>query len=175
MSVSPFVLSSSALARLLATTDRTVRRLARDGVLRRAGTGSRAGFDLRHAVPAYVGHLRQQGQHSADLTEARLKLTEAQRRDLELRTRERARRLLEADEVGAVFDATMVIVGSQLDGLAGRMCNELATITEPAAIRQRLFDECRRIRNAAADQLEKLVPDSEGSGDTAGAESDPAA
>lgn len=173
MSGSPLILPSSELARLLVTSDRNVRRLASQGVLKRVG-GPRGGFDVRQAVPAYIRYLHGKGESSADLTEARLKLTEAQRRDLEVRTRQRERGLVPADEVGAVFDSAMVIVGSQLDGLAGRMCSELATLSDPAVIRQRLFDETRRIRNAAADELETLAADPAGRDSTAGSESDAA-
>jgi hypothetical protein len=146
-------LSAVDLARLLALSDRQVRRLYAAGVLPKVGRR----FDAFVCVPKFVAYLRTGTGDSADLSEARLKLTEAQRRDLELRTRQRSRKVVDLDEVATVFDAAMVIVASSLDGLAGRLSNELATVSEPALIRARLFDECRRIRNAAADQLEALA------------------
>ncbi|MEP7247979.1 MAG: hypothetical protein ABI885_30420, partial [Gammaproteobacteria bacterium] len=105
----------------------------------------------------FIAHLRQQGETSADLTEARLRLTEAQRRDIELRTRQREGLVLERDAVASAFDGVMVVLGAELDGLAGRMCSELASLNEPAAVRARLFDECRRIRNHAADAIEAFA------------------
>ncbi len=153
----PILMPSGALARLLGVSDSHVRRLARTGVLPRAGASERAKFDIRVAVPAFLRYVRSGGDGSADLAEARLRLTEAQRRDLELRTRQRQRQTVDLDEVGTTFDAAMVAIGSQLDGLGGRLAGELAALNDPAVIRKRLFDETRRIRNAAADRLETLA------------------
>ena len=152
-----FLLAGPAFARLLGIGERQVRRLAAQGVLPRVGRK----FDPFACVPKFIAYLRTGAGESADLAEARLKLTEAQRRDLEVRTRQRERKLLAVDDVSNCFESAMVIVGSQLDGTAGRMCGELATISDPAVIRQRLFNECRRIRNAAADQLDALADDAE--------------
>lgn len=167
---SRLLLSGVDLARLLGITDRQVRRLAARGVLPRAGRK----FDAFECGPRFTKYMRSGVGSSVDLSEARLKLTDAQRHDLELRTRSRERQLLDRDEVAACFDAAMVTIGSQLDGLAGRLCGELATVTEPAVIRARLFEETRRIRNAAADQLEALARGTAGSDDAAGAKSGPA-
>lgn len=161
------LLTGALLGRLLGITDRQVRRLHSKGVLPKIGRK----FDAFACTPKFTAYLRSGAGGSADLAEARLKLTDAQRRDLELRTRQRERRLLDLDEVAGCFDAAMVTVGSQLDGLAGRLCGELATVTEPALIRARLFEETRRIRNAAADQLEALTRIAAGSADAASAKS----
>jgi hypothetical protein len=151
------LMNSADLGRLLGLSARQTRRLAQDGVLPR--TGDR--FDPYQCIPAYVAHIQRRARDSATLTEARLKLTEAQRKDLELRTSEREKRLVPVEDVGNLFTATMTLVGAQLDGIAGRMCGELAGLSDPAVIRARLFDECRRVRNAAADQLEALAADAE--------------
>lgn len=156
-----FMVSTAQLAHLLALTDRQVRNLAAAGVLRRAGVG-RKQFDAFDCVPRYLRHSRQGGGSSADIAEARLRLIEAQRREIEQRTRRADKQLIEIDLVASGFAAAMVTVGSQLDGLAGRMAGELAGINDPAVMKARLFDECRRIRNAAADQLEALASDQAG-------------
>lgn len=161
MSVKPstIAVSSSDLARLLTCTDRTVRRLAKEGLLPRMTNGRNAKFDAVVCVPAYIRYVRNGESGSTTIAQARLKLAEAQRREIELRTRRAERQLLPLDEVASAFEAAMVTVGTQLDGLAGRMAGELATLTDPATIRLRLFDECRRIRNAAATQLEAMAGD----------------
>lgn len=56
-----------------------------------------------------------------------------------------------------VMNEAMAVIASQLDGLGGRLASELAAISEPAAIRQKLLAETRRIRAAAADRLAKLA------------------
>jgi hypothetical protein len=157
MTDKPILMASPALARLLGVHDSHVRRLARTGVLPRAGASERAKFDIRVAVPAFVRYVRSGENASSDLAEAKLRLTEAQRRDLELRTRQRQRQTVDLDEVASAFDAAMVEIGSQLDGLGGRLAGDLAAVNDPAVIRRRLFDETRRIRNTAADRLEALA------------------
>jgi DNA-binding transcriptional MerR regulator len=163
MSDSPLLVGTPTLAKLLRVTDRTVRRLSAEGVLPRAGSGPRDGFDLRVCVPKYLAQLQAQG--SGSLTEARKRLVEAQRREIEAKTRRREGELLERADVERTVVGAMTTIATQLDGLAGRLCGELAGLTEPAVIRQRLFDECRRIRNAAAAELELLAdPESRGAG-----------
>ena len=150
------MVSTGQLAQLLALTDRQIRNLAKSGVLPRSGSGRKA-FDAFDCVPKYLKHSRQGGGNSADIAAARLRLIDAQRHDLEMRTREREGKLLPHDEVAGAFEAAMVTVGTQLDGLAGRMAGDLVAISDPAVMRGKVFDETRRIRNAAADQLEALL------------------
>lgn len=54
-----------------------------------------------------------------------------------------------AAEAGAIF-------ASGLEGLAGRLANELAGISEPGLIRERIRFETTRIRKAAAERLALL-------------------
>lgn len=168
-----WLVSTSQLASLLTITDRQVRNLATAGVIRRTGSGRKA-FDASVCVPAYLNFTKAGGEHSADISAARLRLIDAQFHDLELRTREREKRVLPADEVAGMFEAAMTMIGSQLDALGRRFAPELAALTDPAIIQQRLFDETRRIRNAAADQLATLASSAtgrEGTPGTASAES----
>lgn len=60
------------------------------------------------------------------------------------------RKVVDIDAVASLVDAVMTTVGAQLDGLAGRVCVEMAAADDPALCRARLFDESRRIRNNAA-------------------------
>lgn len=163
MADKPLLMGSSSLARLLGVGDGHIRRLARAGVLPRVGASERSKFDAWVCVPRFLQYVRQGQDASSTLAEARLRLTEAQRRDLELRIRQRERQTIAADEVISTFSAAMAQIGTQLDALGGRMAGELSAVTDPATIRQRLFDECRRIRNAAADQLEALASAAPGS------------
>jgi hypothetical protein len=173
MSDSPLIVSTETLAKLLRISARHVRRLASDSVLPLAGSSPRAGFDLTICVPKYLAHL--EGEASGSLSEARRKLVEAQRRDLENRMRRREGETIDRPDVQRVFLASMTSVGSQLDGLAGRLCGELAGLSDPAAVREVLFRECRRIRNAAAAELEAIAGAAGGSEGAAGATSDAAA
>jgi hypothetical protein len=146
---------------MIGRTDRQVRRLHRDGVLPKAGKA----FDAYVCVPRFIAYLNAGAERSSSVASSRQALIEAQRKALELKTRRSERELLPAADVAQSIEAIMVAVGSQLDGLGGRVCSELAAITDAAVIRARLFDECRRIRNTAAAALDALAgpaPGSEG-------------
>lgn len=169
MSDSRVIVSAALLGKMLRISDRHVRRLSRDGVLPRVGSGPRDGFDAVMCVPKYLTHAEAEGAGS--LTEARRRLVEAQRRDLEKKMARREGETIERAEVQRAFLSAMTAVGSQLDGLAGRLCGEIAGLSDPASIREVLFRECRRIRNAAAAELEALAGDG---GRSEGAEGTPA-
>ena len=160
MSDNRVIVSAVVLGKMLRISDRHIRRLSRDGVLPRVGSGPRDGFDAVACVPKYLAHMEAEGAGS--LTEARMKLVEVQRRDLEHRMARREGESIDRAEVQRAFLAAMTSIGGQLDGIAGRLCGELAAMSEPALIREVLFRECRRIRNAAAAELETLANPSSG-------------
>ena len=139
---------------VLGLSKRQFHRLVNAGVLPRAGKGK---FDLYVIGPAFAQYLRDGREGSGDLVQEKLRLTVAQRREIELKTRIRSRELVEREDAERVYSATMVLIGSQLEGIGGRMAGELAAISDAAVIRKRLLDETRRIRTAAADQLEAWV------------------
>lgn len=119
------------------------------GVFQATETGV---YDLKRSIAGWLKfHL--DGAKPGDLTEARRLLCIAQEAKVQLDIRERERELVSLQEAQAVFDRAMVTIGSLLDGLAGRMAGELAGISDPAEIRDALFIETRRIRDAAAQQL----------------------
>lgn len=65
--------------------------------------------------------------------------------------------LIPVEVLQEILGAAFAEHGAQLDGLAGRLANELAGINEPARIRARLLDECRRIRSSFAGALSGVV------------------
>lgn len=87
--------------------------------------------------------------------EARLKRHQADKAEVEAQKAKNEVLLIE--DVKDTLNAVAVVYGSQLDALGGRLANELAAIDEPAEIRQKLFAEGRRIREATANALEALV------------------
>jgi phage terminase Nu1 subunit (DNA packaging protein) len=92
--------------------------------------------------------------------EARLKKFQADKAEIEA---QKARReVILVEDAKDTLNDVAVVYGSQIDALGGRLANELAAIDEPAEIRQRLFAEGRRIREATADALEALVADTGG-------------
>jgi len=87
--------------------------------------------------------------------EARLKMHQADKAEIE--ALKAKNEVLMIEDVKDTLNDVAVIYGSQLDALGGRLANELAAIEEPAEIRQKLFAEGRRIREATAHALEALV------------------
>jgi hypothetical protein len=134
--------------------------------LRRAGVlepvDGKTTFSLPACVRSYL-KFHQDGE-GTDMASEKLKLVVAQRKQIEQRTRAEERELVPVQEAQAAFSAVIAMVAAQLDGLPGRMAGELAGLDDPAAIRETLFVETRRIRDAAAHRLESFNTDQAGGG-----------
>jgi phage terminase Nu1 subunit (DNA packaging protein) len=76
---------------------------------------------LRPAIPEYV---RNDREASGDLAAAKLKLTDAQRRTVERKNATAEARLIERAHVEQAVEAIGVLIGSQLDGIGGRLAGE---------------------------------------------------
>jgi phage terminase Nu1 subunit (DNA packaging protein) len=147
-------ISGPQLAQLSGLTVRQLGRLVGAGVIRKAQRGR---YALTEVVPALVDYYRQGKEGSGDIAEEKLKKTVAERREIEQRTAIRARELIPVDQVRTCFDTAMVIVGSQLDGLGGRLAGDVAAESDPAVCKGIIFNETRRIRAASAAELEALT------------------
>jgi phage terminase Nu1 subunit (DNA packaging protein) len=90
-----------------------------------------------------------------------------------LKVAQQANQVLELDQVEQTVERVMVMCASQLDGLGGRIAARVAAESDPAVIRQVVFDECRRIRAAMAAELQAAADTEAGSeGDSAAADED---
>jgi phage terminase Nu1 subunit (DNA packaging protein) len=143
-------ISRKALCDVLGITSNSFQKLKDAGVFNALDRGV---YDLKAAVAAWLKY-HVDGAAPGDLTEARRLLTIAQRKQVELNTRRAERELVPLADAEQAFQAAMVMIAAQLDGLPGRVAGELAGIDDPAAVRAYLFDETRRIRDAAATTLE---------------------
>jgi hypothetical protein len=141
--------SRKALVDLLGITPTHFQKLKEVGVFKARDRGV---YDLREALAAWLKY-HLDGAAPGDLTEERRRLTIAQRRKIELDMKERERELVPLAEAQQTFNAVMVLIAAQLDGLPGRVAGEIAGTDDPAACRALLFDETRRIRDAAANKL----------------------
>jgi phage terminase Nu1 subunit (DNA packaging protein) len=148
------MLTRDQFARLVGRSTSQIDRLVKKGIVPKAARGS---FDPEQAIPAVVEYYASGRAESADAAQAQLRLTQARTREVEQRIAERDRVLVPLADVQLLFDLAMADVAAALDGLPGRCAGELAALTDPAHIRQRLFDECRSIRAATAHQLEALA------------------
>ena len=107
------------------------------------------------------------------LEQAELRKARADADIAALKAAEQANQVMQLEEVEATVERVMVMVAGQLDGLGGRVAARLAAESDPAVIRQVLFDECRRIRAAMAAELETAADSEEGvEGDPSAADED---
>lgn len=88
---------------------------------------------------------------------ARLRRVQADREELELAKSKGE--LMHIEDVRQVVLAANVVFASQLEALPGRLANELAALTNPALILAKLRDECRRVREAVANEFQRLADD----------------
>ena len=147
-------MNRSDLGRLLGIGERHVSRLSVQGLFPRV---SRGRFDPFVCVPAYVAYQAQGKEASNTLYAERLKHVTAQRIAIEQRTAARDRKLIPLDEAVSILYTVVGLFTSQLDGMGGRTCNALAAETDPALTKDIVFHETRRIRAAAATQIEALA------------------
>ncbi len=64
----------------------------------------------------------------------KVKDSSSQARLAEISIEERELASVPLEDVRATFNESMVIVGTQLDGLSGRVAGELATVKDPAVM-----------------------------------------
>lgn len=141
--------SAAELGRLLALTDRHVRRLRRDGVL--PGAGSR--YDIAECVPAYVRLLRE-GAAGSTLADERLGLMREKRRALEIANDVKLGRLLDVELVEQkMLEGAAMYVGG-LNALPARVASACRAEdrNELVALIQR---ECHAIRAEIAAATER--------------------
>lgn len=141
--------SRKALLFLTGLSENSFHKMRTAGVFKPLDRGV---YDLREALAAWLKYYLD-GAKPGDLSEARRLLCIAQEEKTRLDIKARERELVPLAEAQAIFDRTMILIGGQLDGLAGRMAGELAGMADPAEIRTALFYETRRIRDEAARQL----------------------
>lgn len=149
----PKRVGTAMLAELLGISTTTVRNLKGRHVLAEVAPGK---YDLAMSIQAYIRHAggRTIGMPAS---EAKRLVVEEQHRKLKLANDARDRTLLPAADVHAAVDAMAQTFRGQLEGLPGRMAAELAGIPEPAMVKDRLQDECRRVLADAAAKLDDIA------------------
>jgi phage terminase Nu1 subunit (DNA packaging protein) len=131
------------------------------------GDAGRRGKECRIDTAAAIRWLVDRGStkrsaSSGDDSE-RERLNREQADKVALQNAQTRKQLVRREHVQLVLLESNALLAGQLDGVAGRLANEIAGTTEPAKIRQLLLDEHRRIRSAYADALGKLAESGGGS------------
>ncbi|UZD98468.1 terminase small subunit (plasmid) [Pseudomonas corrugata] len=157
-------ISKKDLADLLGKSPRWISKLIEQGLPTTGGGGRgvEVQIDSQAAIEWLILHevRREMGDEGEDeegvssaSTEDRL-LKRARREKLQLEIDQVRGRLVPIDAVVAINTSIAAIYATQLDALPSRCSADLAVIDDPAIIRNRLFEETRRIRGATADRLE---------------------
>jgi hypothetical protein len=134
----------SEVSRHLLLTREMIRRLVAERIIERRADG---GFDLDQARQAYIRHLRDR---RSERGAAEAALQRARAREIELRTAERARELIEFEEACAALDDIVGGIVSELAGLP-------AAATRDLTMRRHLVDLVHGIRQRAADRCARQV------------------
>src|ERR1044072_9240609 len=97
-------------------------------------------YDLVACVQAYINYIkyRKQRDEDEDMKDSVLK---EKYKALRLENRRRAGEVVETTEVEEAFVRAMSLIALRLEAIPGRLANELAGISDPALIRQRLRHE----------------------------------
>lgn len=138
--------SGDVIGRLLGLTIRRLQQLAKDGYIQPVGHGR---YNLVNSVQGYVRFLKEDARKPVRDSEHSLVARE-QREKLRLENMRTRGELLERAWVGETDQLRAATFSAQLDGLPGRVANELAAISEPADVRAKLLDETRIVREAMA-------------------------
>ena len=185
------IVNVSAFAAIIGRSQQYVSRLIADGMP--AGQPKAKGIarqiDTAEAIDWLIARRTAEiktPDEGETLNAANLRKARADADMAEVRASEAANEVIPLAAAEALIERVMVLVSSQLDGMAGRLAAPLAAETDAAACRQTIFDECRRIRGAMAAEFEARAAVAEGegrdpataaevSGPVGGREQDPAA
>lgn len=147
------------LAEFLGVSQSAVMKWGREAGMPKGGIKGR--YPLRDCVMWRINRAEAAAAgESKDIMEERRKLIVSQRQRQDLENAKFRQELFDAEAVKSVFRRALATVATQLDGLAPRITPRLLTVNDPAQMQRILFDECRNIRNAAADALkDQLIVD----------------
>lgn len=154
--IDPEAVTRAELTRLFGISVTQVSNLTMKGVFPQVEGRNR--YNLAVCVRNYVQHKLNDGRHPRTKSAAdRDALVAEQHRKLKLANDFREGQLLLASDVNAAADALAQAFRLQVEGLPGRMAADLAGVSDPAAVKERLLDECRRVLADTARHLTRLV------------------
>lgn len=141
------------IASLLELTERRLQQLVAEGWIPRPQRGQ---YSLRDSVRGYIRYLKQHQRENTRGNETS-RLARAQAVKVEMENFRRMGELAAWSQVDDVMRGLVVQMRSAHEGLPGRLSNELAGITDPPKVYQRLQAELRRVDHLCADYLDKCA------------------
>lgn len=141
----PLFVTLKVLAKLLGITPKRINNMVDEGKLKPEGHNK---YNLQESVDKYIEFLKfQKKPKSSELDAA--KLEKMQRENLVA-----ADKLIDIDVAKQSFMGIASIITEQLESLAPRVAAELAPIDDIAILQDRLYEECRRIRETIQRNVE---------------------
>lgn len=147
------IIGRKQLAELLGLTEGRIQQLTAEGMPKEARGKYNAPACIRWYIEARINSAAGPAA-SADVNEARKKLYDAQVVKTKLETSKIKRETIPADEHLIDMNQLAVLFASGLDAISGRLAAELAGMTDPAEISERLSDESNAIRESVADAIQ---------------------
>jgi len=123
--------------------------------VRSGRAGAKVQIDTAVALPWLLGRASERAAPTPDSQRDRLAREQADKVALE--NAQRRGELVPIAQVRAVASELVSRLGSALEGLPGRLANEIAGISDPAEIRARIGDEIRGARTAFAHGIEVMA------------------
>ncbi len=148
-------------ARLIMVTDDRVLALVKQGYIPKTGRGQ---YTIVGVVQGYIRFLKDGEKRSAKSAAAN-RVAAARAAEIELRTAERAHRLIATDEAIDFVDEIVGSLKAELSGLAARL-------TRDVALRRKIKAEVDGVLQRAADRCEQRSSDLRTSGSIATADSE---
>lgn len=150
----PLIVSVIWFARWNGVRESTVRKWIDEGmpVIARGTSGVPAKIDAA-AAQKWLTHRHAPEGSTQKSERERLYRIQAKKQELEVRRMEGE--LVEAEEVEQMLGELVAYLGPALDGIAGRLARPLANLSEPGAVRRKMLDAIREVRDRIARQLER--------------------
>lgn len=163
--------SASAFADLLKVSPTTITNWMDAGMpAQRTGRQKKAvRISLAAALPWVVSQRQTKGGE-------RERLAGAQADKVELENARKRGELIYADQVAEVMSTLGADLAARHDAVSGRLAGELAGLSDPAVIRERIREELRAVRGAFAEAVAKLADalgSDEDDGEDSGAPAEP--
>ena len=111
-------------------------------------------FDGARCCRWYIDFKTRPAKDSTDVLEARQRLYDAQLVKTKLETGRQRDELIPADEVLRDMHQLQAIVDAELEPLPATLAQELARLTDPAAVQNCIMSGANRARTRIADALE---------------------
>lgn len=131
--------SAKVIADLLDLTEKRVRQLRDEGIIKESG---RNFYELKSTVQAYIGYLRglNSGSGKADYNAEKALLIKAKRQNEELDLQVKSNELHSADVVEQVVSDMLIRFKSRMMSIPSKLAPKLMTMSDPTEINELIRD-----------------------------------